>query len=39
LKQDEIWQLVDYVQSLPFEPASQPLKKGPINTSAVSTGE
>jgi mono/diheme cytochrome c family protein len=39
LTQQEIWQLVDYVQSLPFEPASQPLKRGPINTSAVSTGE
>src|SRR3954453_1854269 len=39
LTQNEIWQLVDYVQSLPFEPASQALKKGPINTSAVSTGE
>ncbi len=39
LTQQQIWQLVDYVQSLPFEPASQPLKKGPINTSAVSTGE
>ncbi|HVT28546.1 MAG TPA: cytochrome c [Lacipirellulaceae bacterium] len=39
LTQEQIWQLVDYVQSLPFEPASQPLKKGPVNSSAVSTGE
>jgi mono/diheme cytochrome c family protein len=38
LTQQEIWQIVDYVQSLPFEPASQPQKR-PINTSAVSTGE
>ncbi len=38
LTQQQIWQLVDYVQSLPFEPASLPQKR-PINASAVSTGE
>jgi mono/diheme cytochrome c family protein len=38
LSQQEIWQIVDYVQSLPFEPASQP-QKAPINSSPVSTGE
>jgi mono/diheme cytochrome c family protein len=38
LTQQEIWQIVDYVQSLPFEPASQPQKR-PINASPVSTGE
>ncbi len=38
LTQQEIWQIVDYVQSLPFEPASQPQKR-PINSSPVSTGE
>jgi len=38
LTQPEIWQIVDYVQSLPFEPASQPQKR-PVNTAAVSTGE
>jgi len=39
LKQEEIWQIVDYVQSLPFEPASQPQIKLKVNTSAVATGE
>ena len=24
LTEEEIWQIVDYVHSLPFEPASQP---------------
>ena len=24
LTEEEIWQVVDYVRSLPFEPASQP---------------
>jgi hypothetical protein len=38
LSQQEIWQIVDYVQSLPFEPASQPQKR-PINSAPVSTGE
>jgi mono/diheme cytochrome c family protein len=38
LTQQEIWQIVDYVQSLPFEPASLPQKQ-PLNTAAVSTGE
>ncbi len=38
LTQQEIWQIVDYVHSLPFEPASMPQKR-PINTAAVSTGE
>ncbi|MFO0788658.1 MAG: c-type cytochrome [Pirellulales bacterium] len=35
LTQQEIWQLVDYVQSLQFEPASQPQKR-PINSEVVS---
>jgi mono/diheme cytochrome c family protein len=35
LTQQEIWQIVDYVQSLPFEPASLPQKK-PIFSEAVS---
>lgn len=35
LTQQEIWQLVDYVQSLQFEPASQPQRR-PINTEVVS---
>jgi len=26
LSDEEIWQLVDYVRSLPFEPASQPTR-------------
>ncbi len=30
LSQEEIWQIVDYVQSLPFEPASRPRER-PIN--------
>jgi mono/diheme cytochrome c family protein len=38
LSQQEIWQIVDYVQSLPFEPSSQPQKR-PINSEPVSTGE
>jgi mono/diheme cytochrome c family protein len=38
LKQEEIWQIVDYVHSLPFEPASLPQKR-PVNTGEVSTGE
>lgn len=38
LSQQEIWQIIDYVQSLPFEPASQPQKR-PINSEPVSTGE
>jgi mono/diheme cytochrome c family protein len=38
LSQQEIWQIIDYVQSLPFEPASQPQKR-PINAEPVSTGE
>jgi mono/diheme cytochrome c family protein len=39
LKQEEIWQIVEYVHSLPFEPASRPQKKLAVNTQAVSTGE
>jgi mono/diheme cytochrome c family protein len=27
LTEEEMWQIVDYVRSLPFEPASQPLKE------------
>jgi mono/diheme cytochrome c family protein len=38
LTQQEIWQIVEYVHSLPYEPASQP-QKMPLNTSAISTGE
>ena len=38
LSQEEIWQIVDYVRSLPFEPASLP-QRAPINDSAISTGE
>jgi mono/diheme cytochrome c family protein len=39
LTQQEIWQIVDYVQSLPYEPASQPQTKPLLNTASVSTGE
>ncbi len=35
LTQQEIWQIVDYVYSLPFEPASLPQKR-PVNTEVVS---
>ncbi len=38
LSQQEIWQIIDYVQSLPFEPSSQP-QKAPVNESPISTGE
>jgi mono/diheme cytochrome c family protein len=38
LSQQEIWQIVDYVRSLPYEPASLPQKR-PINAAPVSTGE
>jgi mono/diheme cytochrome c family protein len=34
LTQEEIWQIVDYVHSLPFEPASLPRKR-PVNVEAV----
>jgi mono/diheme cytochrome c family protein len=34
LTQEEIWQIVDYVHSLPFERASQPRKR-PVNVEAV----
>ena len=34
LSEEEMWQIVDYVRSLPFEPASQPLLE-PINVEAV----
>lgn len=34
LTQEEIWQIVDYVQSLPFEAASQPQER-PVNVEAV----
>ena len=34
LSQEEVWQIVDYVQSLPFEPASQPRRR-PVNVDAV----
>lgn len=39
LKQEEIWQIVDYVHSLPFEPASLPQRKQRLNTSSIATGE
>jgi mono/diheme cytochrome c family protein len=35
LTQEEIWQIVDYVHSLPFEPASLPQTR-PVNTEVVS---
>ena len=34
LTEQEIWQIVDYVQSLPFEPASRPQQR-PVNVEAV----
>jgi mono/diheme cytochrome c family protein len=34
LTQEEIWQIVDYVHSLPFEPASRPLAR-PVNVDEV----
>jgi hypothetical protein len=34
LTQEEIWQIVDYVHSLPFEPASRPQIR-PVNVEAV----
>jgi mono/diheme cytochrome c family protein len=34
LTEQEMWQIVDYVRSLPFEPASQPMLK-PVNVSEV----
>jgi hypothetical protein len=34
LTQEEIWQIVDYVHSLPFEPASRPQTR-PLNVEAV----
>ncbi|MEX0641632.1 MAG: cytochrome c [Pirellulales bacterium] len=34
LSELEIWQIVDYVQSLPFEPASRPERR-PVNVEAV----
>jgi mono/diheme cytochrome c family protein len=34
LNEQEIWQIVDYVQSLPFEPASRPRER-PVNMEAV----
>ncbi len=37
LAQEEIWQIVDYVHSLPFEPASQPRKRSVnVNVEVVS---
>lgn len=35
LKESEIWQLVDYVLSLPYEAASGPLQDRPANAAAV----
>jgi mono/diheme cytochrome c family protein len=34
LSEEEMWQIVDYVRSLPFEPASQPQMR-PLNLEAV----
>ena len=34
LSEEEIWQIVDYVQSLPFEPASRPHEK-PVNVEVL----
>ncbi len=34
LTEEEMWQIVDYIRSLPFEPASQPLMR-PLNMEAV----
>jgi mono/diheme cytochrome c family protein len=34
LTQEEVWQIVDYVHSLPFEPASRPLAR-PVNPAEV----
>ena len=34
LTEQEMWQIVDYVRSLPFEPASQPQMR-PLNSEAV----
>jgi mono/diheme cytochrome c family protein len=34
LTQEEVWQIVDYVQSLPFEPASRPQRR-PLNAETV----
>jgi mono/diheme cytochrome c family protein len=39
LTEQQIWQIVDYVRSLPFEPASLPQVKGAVNQSAIATGE
>jgi mono/diheme cytochrome c family protein len=36
LTQEEIWQLVDYVHSLPFEPASRPPHRAAVNVGSVS---
>jgi mono/diheme cytochrome c family protein len=35
LTQEEIWQIVDYVHSLPFEPVSRPPARAAINVGAV----
>jgi mono/diheme cytochrome c family protein len=34
LTQEEVWQIVDYIQSLPFEPASRPARR-PLNVDEV----
>jgi mono/diheme cytochrome c family protein len=39
LNPGQIWQIVDYIRTLPYEQASQPTMKGPVNEEAVSTGE
>ncbi len=35
LTEEEMWDLVDYVLSLPYEPPSRPLKALPVNTDEV----
>ena len=35
LTDEEMWQIVDYVRSLPFEPASRPQAAAPLNVEAV----
>jgi mono/diheme cytochrome c family protein len=35
LTEQEMWQIVDYIRSLPFEPASLPEQYRPVNTDAV----
>lgn len=36
LSEEEIWSIVDYVLSLPYEPASQPQRELPVNLGSIS---